>query len=206
MARAYGYNDSVFFNCPFDTAYMPLFRAIIFSIYRCGFYPKSALSEDNGLDNRLDKIVRLTKSCRFGIHDISRTEVNRHGYPRFNMPFELGIFFGAKRFGNPEQRKKNALIFEGTAYSYQQYCSDLNGVDIKAHQDDPVSAAVQVRDWLRTTSKRRSLPTPATLRSELARFENGLPAVARDLGFAPGKIPFNDLCVIVEKAIAKQSR
>lgn len=93
------YSDSVFFNCPFDAQYMPLFRAIIFSIYQCGFFPRSALEEDNGLDNRLDKIVRLVKECKLGIHDISRTELNAQGYPRFNMPFELGLFFRREEIG-----------------------------------------------------------------------------------------------------------
>src|SRR3954467_8306304 len=94
------YNDSVFVNCPFDDEYIPILRAIIFTIYRCGFFPVSALAEDDGLDNRLNKIERLIENCKYGVHDISRTELNVNGLPRFNMPFELGVFFGAKRFGD----------------------------------------------------------------------------------------------------------
>src|ERR1019366_2769141 len=104
------YNDSVFVNCPFDPDYTAILRAIIFTIYRCGFFPITALVEDNGLDNRLAKIERLIESCRYGVHDISRTELNTHGLPRFNMPFELGIFFGAKKFGNEAQKNKIAII------------------------------------------------------------------------------------------------
>jgi len=106
------YNDSVFINCPFDTDYQPKLEAITFAVYRCGFYPESALSEDNALDNRLTKIEDLLSKCKYGIHDISRVELNLHGYPRFNMPFELGLFFGARKFGNKVQKSKNALIFE----------------------------------------------------------------------------------------------
>ena len=104
--RAPSYNDSIFINCPFDDAYRDKLEAIVFTVYRCGFFPISALSEDNALDNRLTKIQRLIRKCRYGVHDISRIEPNHKGYPRFNMPFELGIFFGAITFGRDSQKKK----------------------------------------------------------------------------------------------------
>ena len=120
------YNNFVFINCPFDEEYKEMFYAIIFTIYSCGFTPRSALEEDNALNNRLSKIELIIKECRFGIHDISRIETNMNGLPRFNMPFELGIFFGAKFFGDNEHQKKAAIILEKTKHSYQQYISDLN--------------------------------------------------------------------------------
>ena len=72
-------------------------------------------------------------TSKYGIHDISRTELNSSGFPRFNMQFELGTFFGAKRFGYKNQKSKNALIFEKTKFTYQNYMSNLNGIDTKAH-------------------------------------------------------------------------
>jgi hypothetical protein len=82
------YNDSVFINCPFDDDYKPILRAILYAIYRCGFYPQTALDEDDGTELRLLKIIRKMKSCRYGIHDLSRIELNIAKFPRFNMPFE----------------------------------------------------------------------------------------------------------------------
>ena len=55
---AAGYNDNIFVNCPFDAEYTPLLRVIVFTVYRCGFTPLSALGEDDGTDKRLDKIIR----------------------------------------------------------------------------------------------------------------------------------------------------
>jgi hypothetical protein len=52
----------------------------------------------------------MIRECRYGIHDLSRIELNEAQYPRFNMPFELGIFFGARYIGTGEQKKKNADI------------------------------------------------------------------------------------------------
>src|SRR5207237_2404603 len=105
------YNDNVFINCPFDTDFTINLHAIVFTVYRCGFFPISALNEDNALDNRLAKIEKLVENSKYGIHDISRTELNMRGLPRFNMQFELVIFFGAKRFWDIIQKNENDLIF-----------------------------------------------------------------------------------------------
>ena len=196
-----GYNDSIFINCPFDTQYTPILRAMIFAVYRCGFLPQTALSEDNALDNRLDKIERSIANCRYGIHDISRTEFNEHDLPRYNMPFELGIFFGAKYFGNKQQKNKNALIFDVERYRYLEYISDLNGVDIKAHGNDPFTAIREIRDWLKTTSGRTTIPGYKLLIKEYQEFLKKLPTITHDLGLNIDDIPFNDYCLIVEETL-----
>lgn len=195
------YNDSVFINCPFDAAYIPVIRALVFTIYRCGFLPITALLEDNGLKNRLAKIEKYIESCKYGIHDISRIEVSDNGLPRFNMPFELGIFFGAKRFGNKMQKEKNALIFDSERYRYQQFISDLNGVDIKAHNNNPSIAIHKVTDWLSTNSKRTNVPGYKIIVSEYVAFEKGLPQITETFGLDLNDIPFNTYCLIVEEAI-----
>lgn len=81
MADA-GFNDNVFFNCPFDDTYKPMINAIVYTIYRCGFVPQSALGEDDGNDNRLDKIIRCIDNCRYGIHDISNIELSENGFSK----------------------------------------------------------------------------------------------------------------------------
>lgn len=195
------YNDSVFINCPFDAAYTPILRALIFTIYRSGFLPITAMAEDNALENRLSKIEKYIENCKYGIHDISRIEVSGNGLPRFNMPFELGIFFGAKRFGNKAQREKNALIFDSERFRYQQFISDLNGVDIKAHSNQPSTAIRKVAEWLSTASKRTTIPGYKIIVDEYSTFEKGLPLIAEKIGFDVTDIPFNTYCLIVEEAI-----
>lgn len=116
------YNSSVFINCPFDDAFVPIRNAIVFAIYDCGFIPRCALEEDNGGNVRFDKIQRIIAECKFGVHDISCTELDAHNnLPRFNMPLELGVFLGAKRYGGPDQRRKNCLILDREQYRYQQF-------------------------------------------------------------------------------------
>lgn len=199
-ANAVESKDYVFVNCPFDEEYMPLLHAIVYTIYRCGFIPQCALGEDDGSDNRLDKIIRHIENCRYGIHDISRIEVNAHNLPRFNMPFELGVFFGAKRFGTRLQKLKNALIFEKTKYLYQQYISDLNGIDTKAHNNDPRLIIRKVRDWLSTASGRKDIPGHRLLQNEYAQFRLNLPEIVTNLGLDPHDMPFNEYCRMVKFA------
>lgn len=197
------YSDSVFVNCPFDDEYKPMLQAIIFTIYRCGFYPVSALSEDDGTANRLGKIERLIEVCKYGLHDISRTELNDVGLPRFNMPFELGVFFGAKRFGSDEQKNKVGIIFDVNRFRYLQFISDLNGVDIKNHNGDYNIAIRKIRDWLTTSSRRKTIPGPRILIDDYTEFLGTLPVVLNSLGFDIDDIPFNDYCYIVEEAVKK---
>lgn len=193
------YNDSVFINCPFDVDFVLNFHSIVFTVYRCGFFPVSALSEDNALDNRLSKIEKLVENSRYGIHDISRTELNSQGFPRFNMPFELGIFFGAKRFGSKNQKSKNALIFERTRYTYQNYMSDLNGIDTKAHNNDTSIIIQSIRDWFKTSSKRATIPGHLMIIGDFSNFQNQLPAILASLSLEMVTLTFNDLCLIIEE-------
>lgn len=99
--------DDVFINCPFDQDYAPIFHALVFTIYACGFRARSAKELDDGGQTRIDKLLNMIDECRFGIHDLSRTELDPVNHlPRFNMPLELGLFLGAKRYGGTAQKAK----------------------------------------------------------------------------------------------------
>ena len=103
--------DDVFINGPFDADFNPIFQALIFTIYACGFRPRSARELDDSGQTRIDKLYNIIEECRYGIHDLSRTELDdKYWLPRFNMPLELGLFLGAKRYGDTAQGKKRLLI------------------------------------------------------------------------------------------------
>jgi hypothetical protein len=194
----YNYNDRVFINCPFDELYHPLFVAAIFTIYHCGFCPTSSLTEENGLENRIDKISRIIGECRFGIHDISRIELNSSGYPRFNMPFEFGLFYGAHRFGNSDQRSKNALILEKKQYSYQLYLSDINGIDTRAHGNEPFWLIHHIRNWLSINSGRKVISGTNAIWTNYLGFLLDLPKILEGYGFQNcNQVPFSEFCDIV---------
>ena len=146
LARA-TYDSSIFLNCPFDQTYKPIFDALVFAAFDCGFAPRCALEVDDGGQVRIEKIISIIQACRFGAHDISRTELDSENQlPRFNMPFELGLFVGAARFGKGDQARKVCLILDKDRYRFQKFISDIAGQDIAAHRDDPEEAIKAIRN------------------------------------------------------------
>lgn len=194
--------DDVFINCPFDDEFAPTFRALIFVIMACGFRPRSARELDDAAQTRIDKIHGLIEECRYGVHDLSRTELDpMHQLPRFNMPLELGLFLGAKRYGNKDQKLKRALILDLEQYRYQRFISGLAGMDIHEHAGNPIRAVRETRDWLANVS-RRELPSAERVVNVYERFLGDLPGIAADLEFDPGSIPYVDFERIVAKWLA----
>nr|MCU0882759.1 hypothetical protein [Hyphomonadaceae bacterium] len=89
------FERSVFINCPFDEAYAPLLGAMAFCVTELGYFPRFAPENANNAANRLERIIDLIRTSRFGIHDLSRSRALKKGeYARFNMPFELGVDYG----------------------------------------------------------------------------------------------------------------
>ena len=189
--------EDVFINCPFDDHFAPIFRSLIFAIMICGFRPRSARELDDGAQTRIDKIYGLIEECRYGIHDLSRTELDDcHQLPRFNMPLELGLFLGAKRYGSKPQKTKRALILDIEQFRHQRFISDLAGMDIHEHHGNPRRAVQVTRDWLANVS-RRELPSAQKVMRSYDRFIDRLPALAQSLEFDPHEIPYQDFERIV---------
>ncbi|PSJ47016.1 hypothetical protein C7I36_03610 [Zobellella taiwanensis] len=145
------YEVSVFINCPFDSQYEPLFEAILFTIYKCGLKPRCALEHDDAGETRIDKINGIIADCKYGVHDISRTELDSHNnLPRFNMPLELGLFLGCKKFASGRSSDKITIIFDSIAYRYMQFMSDISGQDIKTHNNEPQTLISNLRSSFNT--------------------------------------------------------
>jgi hypothetical protein len=174
------YAENVFLNHPLDTEFHPIRDALIFAVHDCGFVTRAALEASDASENRLEKIYRIIEDCRFGIHDISRTELNENGLPRFNMPFELGLFLGCKRFGSGVQQQKSCLVLDSEPYRWQQFLSDLSGADIESHDNSPSTAITRVRNWLQAGTARKDIPSAKSIRDRYVRFQGDLPQILRD--------------------------
>jgi len=193
------YEDSVFINCPFDPPYRPIFHAIVFAIADAGFGPRCALEVAGATRSRLEKIEAIIGECRYGIHDVSRTESGAYGLPRLNMPLELGIFLGALRFGSPRQRRKRCLVLDRRPYRYQRFISDIAGQDVDAHENRPARAISIVRDWLRVESRRREIPGGREIARRFRRFQRDLPEICRRLRLRPTELTFVDYTHVAEE-------
>jgi len=183
---------AVFINCPFDGAYFPFFHAIVFTVLYCGFKPRCALETVDAAGTRIAKIEKLIEDCPLGIHDISRTELNAHGLPRFNMPLELGLFLGAKRFGDKTQARKRCLVLDSEPYRYQQFLSDIAGQDIEAHGNDIPTLIGKVRLFLNAAKRGQPLPSGALISTDYDKFRADLPALCAEVDVDSDNLAFKD--------------
>jgi hypothetical protein len=186
-------NLSVFVNCPFDEAYKPLFEAIFFTISSSGYRVRCALEESDAGDMRFEKLCRLISQSARSIHDLSRIELGDHGLPRFNMPFEFGLFVGARKFGGKPHRGKTSLAMIGEKHKLPIYLSDVSGSDPECHHGRPEDVIKIVRRYLAVRPDGRPLPGAARFISEFKQFKAELPSVAARFDITPAEIdPFRE--------------
>src|SRR5437016_717783 len=92
-SRSSPFDRSVFINIPYDSKYERLYVALVAGIVCLARQPRVVLADVSG-DVRLDRLLRMIRSCRVSLHDLSRTGVSQTPagrVPRFNMPIELGM-------------------------------------------------------------------------------------------------------------------
>lgn len=190
-----GFEKNVFINCPFDEVYLPLFRAMIFTVHDMGFRARSALEARNAGKVRIDKIQDIIAECKYSIHDISRTQIDkRYRLPRFNMPLELGIDLGCKRFGEGHEQEKVILVLDVQRFRYQRFISDIAGQDVYSHGGTQKQIVAQIRDWLRPEldPKKVRVPGGAELLRRFRIFQRALPSICRSLTWDPQRLGFVD--------------
>ncbi len=188
------YKDQVFMNCPFDGKYLKMFRACTFVILDAGFVPRCSLESSDATRFRLNTIVQLIEECRYGVHDLSLVELDPQSkLPRFNMPFELGIFYSAKHFGSPKQKRKTCLVLEKEKYRYQKFISDISGIDITPHQHTPKRLILAVRHWLVTASRRTNIPSGEEIHGRFEAFNSDMRKACRQRSMEYDSMPFTEL-------------
>lgn len=187
------YEKSIFINCPFDDAYNPLLEAIIFTIHDCRFIARCSKEINDSSQVRVEKIFQMIADCKYGVHDISRTELDeKNQLPRFNMPLELGYFLGAKRFGNKKQKGKLGLILDGEPFRYQKFCSDIAGQDISAHENNANKIFKVIRNWLNDSVSDVRIPSGSKIAERYNLFETDLPLYCETFRKEKSELTFID--------------
>jgi len=186
-------SEKIFINCPFDEQYEPTLRAVIFGVQANGFNPVCA-KEKTGGDTRLDKILSMIYDCGYGIHDISRVEIDtKTHYPRFNMAFELGLFIACRQFGTGDQQNKDYLILDTDSHNCTYSLSDIMCKDPMGHENNPELALHHVNDWLGQkrvykSGKERDYIGSKTIRDYYQEFLIDFPILCKD-----GKADMNNV-------------
>ncbi len=193
------FERSVFINCPFDRAYRRLLEAIVFTVQACGLEPRCAQEAANSAENRLDRIAEIIGQCQYGIHDISRIEMT-DGLPRFNMPLELGLDLGCRKYGKPHQRLKCLLILDRVEHQYDRTISDLSGQDIEAHHNKPTDCIRAIRRWIVRTSASTggNIPGANLIVTHYRKFRRDLPAFCKELALDPKDLQFVELSRVIQ--------
>ena len=200
---------AVFINCPFDDGFKPIFRAIVFTVISSGYSPRCALDATDGAEIRISKIAEMIGECDWGIHDLSRIEVDAAGVPRFNMPMELGIHLGARLLGTARHKRKRALILEAKPHRYDAALSDISGQDIEVHANDPAEAVRRVRNWLSEHRKPMEPPLPgaAALLGDYRLFRKEARTILREQRLDPlDRLSHDDFLFVVRYWIAKRAK
>jgi hypothetical protein len=182
------FDKNVFINCPFDEKYLPLFHATVFTVHDIGFTARCALEASNAGNIRIDKIQNIIAECKYSIHDLSRTQLDRrHRLPRFNMPLELGMDLGCKRFGKAHEQEKIILVMDVEPYRYQKFISDISGQDVYAHGGTQRGIVNEVREWLRPEldPTRVVIPSGAEVLTRFRQFKRALPSICSRFHWDP---------------------
>jgi hypothetical protein len=178
------FEKNVFINCPFDHEFYSLLRPILFTIIYLGFNPKIASESSDSGELRISKICDLISKSKYSIHDLSRIRARKKNeFYRLNMPFELGIEYGCRHFASDKLKEKKCLILEKEKYDYMKAFSDLSGVDIKSHSNDPAKVVIAIRDWFVETVGLRKIDGPTTIWYKFTDFADDFYSKRKSEGF-----------------------
>jgi hypothetical protein len=197
------YDRSVFINCPFDDRYRPLFHAIVFAVHDCGFLARCALEVEDSGEERIRKIKRIIRECQYGVHDISRVQVElRHGAAPLQhaagagpLPGCSGVWGrGTDGKALPHSRRR-AVPVPG---------SDIAGQDIRAHGNEPRRAIGAVRGMLATAlGGAARVPGEATILARFNLFRKELPGFCRALHVKVKELQFVETRSFIEEWITR---
>jgi len=181
-----GFSKNVFINCPFDSQYnSTLLKPILFTIAYLGFTPQIALQTADSGEQRINKILSLILKSRYSLHDLSRIRSRRRGeFFRLNIPFELGIDYGCRRAAAGYLRKKRFLVLGAKPYDYKRALSDLGGIDVKPHANDPEKAVIALRNWFVDTVNLRNVPSGSSIWEEFTDFHSDFHDQRKKDGFS----------------------
>lgn len=175
-----------------------------------GYTPLLAPKTSDSAEIRLRKIYELIETSSVGIHDLSRSKASIIGeYYRLNMPFELGIHMGYRRFGQQTAGSVKILVLESTRYDYQKAISDLAGCDIKAHSSKPTEIVKCVRDWFVETIGMERLMGPTGIWNRFNDFMYDLHKFCIENGYSEedfDSISIADYLQFLDRWVAMQTK
>jgi hypothetical protein len=126
----------------------------------------------------------------------SVSAARRHRRDSFNMPLELGLFLGAKRYGDPAQKRKKCLVLDVERFRYQKVMSDIAGQDIETHGGDARLLIDRVRAFLNSATRGAPLSSGAVIAADYDRFTERLPETCAGLKVDLAALEYKDFTYV----------
>ena len=150
---------SVFVNCPYDEDYRKrLLHPLLFTLLWGGATPRIAIERSDSGEQRMAKICELIEAADYTLHDLTRARAEKAGEAqRMNMPFELGVVYGYRRYAGGAAGAQRSLVMVQTDADATEAISDFGGMDAKCHGGRPQTLIRVVRNWLLDTAEVQGL-------------------------------------------------
>jgi hypothetical protein len=127
-------DNRVFLNLPFDESYEPVLVASVSALAALGLRARAVLEIAADGAHRLDRLLGIIEDCGASLHDLSWVALDDGKYPRFNMPFELGLAVAIARRARPPRR---FFLLERERHRLSRTLSDLGGFDQLVYNGAP---------------------------------------------------------------------
>jgi len=117
------------------------------------------------------------------------------------MPFELGLFLGATKFGARSFKQKATLVLDRQPFRYQSFISDIAGQDIHAHNGAIATLICETATWLRDHRPGAPVPGGLAIAAEFEQFSLALPAACAAKHIHPDELTFLDYWTLASEWI-----
>ena len=93
-----------------------------------------------------------------------------------------------------------------TVIGIEQFISDIAGQDIQAHNNSSKKVIMHVRNWLRTASRRETIPGGSIIWRRYRDFRTDLPQTAREYQLTVEDLIFNDYSLMVTRWLETKAK
>ena len=194
------YEDCVFLNVPFDRRYESLLRALVFTVHDCGFVARCAREVDDSGQIRLDKIYALISQSKYGIHDLSRTGLDRlYRLPRFNMPLSWASFW-VRQGSGPQSNRRSAASSSTATDTAIRDSAPISPAMIFSRTADRIEEVIRgVRNWLSSdlTGQGVQIPGGSKMVARYDEFRHRLPDLCHELKLSPRELIYKEYANLV---------
>lgn len=165
-------SPSVFVNCPYDEDYRErLLHPLLFTLLWGGLTPRIASERSDSGEQRMAKVCELIEAADYTIHDLSRARARKVGEAqRMNMPFELGVVYGYRRFAGGAATDQRSIVMVEKPDDAAEAISDFGGMDAKSHGGRPQTLIRVVRNWILDTAGVEGISPAASIWDQFQLF------------------------------------